>query len=169
MDRIKLICLLIAVFSVGWMFNAVLTNFVYYDVEKPFSFSIVPFLSSPEIDSPGDHIKEEQIHVYNDRVVIDVAGATWASFSDTNSMDPFLDERSNSIEIKPDAPESIKEGDIISYYSSITGDLLVHRVISVDIDDSGVYYILKGDNNNIRDPEKVRFNQVHGVLVGIIY
>ena len=169
MDKIKLICLLIAVFSVGWLLNAVLTNFVYYDVEKPLSFSIVPFFSSPEIDSPSDHIKEEQIHVYNDKVVIDVAGATWAAFADTNSMDPFLDESSNSIEVKPSTPESIKEGDIISYYSSITGDLLVHRVVSVDSDDKGVFYIVKGDNNNIRDPEKVRFHQVHGVLVGIIY
>lgn len=169
MDRIKLICVLLAVFSLGWVFNAVLTNVIYYDVEKPLSFSIVPFFSSPEIDSPADHIKEEQIHVYDNRVVIDVAGATWAAFSDTNSMDPFLDESSNSIEVRPGSPESITPGDIISYYSSLTGDLLVHRVISVEVDDDGVYYIVKGDNNNIRDPEKVRFHQVHGVLVGIIY
>jgi hypothetical protein len=157
------------VFSLGWLLNTLLTNFVYFDAEKPLSFGFVPFMSSPERLSPSDHIKEDQIHVYNDRVVLDIEGATWAAFSDTNSMDPFFDETSNSIELKPESPDDIKPGDIISYRSSITSDLIVHRVISKATDADGVYYIVKGDNNPVQDPEKIRFSQVHGVMIGIIY
>lgn len=169
MGKIRLLLILMAVFSLGWILNTILTNFVYYDAEQPFSFSFVPFMSSPERLSPADHVKESQIHVYADKVVIDQPGATWASFTDTNSMDPFFDDTSNSIEIKPASEKDVKDGDIISYRSSITGDLIVHRVVSTGVDDSGVFYIVKGDNNNMQDPEKVRFSQINGVMIGIIY
>lgn len=169
MNKIRLILLITAVFSLGWLLNTALTNFVYYDAEKPFSFGFVPFLGSPERLSPSDHVKENQIHVYGEKVVLDVPGATWASFTDTNSMDPFMDENSNSLELKPASPDNIRKGDIISYRSSITGDLIVHRVVSKGVDDSGVFFIVKGDNNPTQDPEKIRFSQIHGVLIGIIY
>jgi hypothetical protein len=158
-----------AVFSLGWLLNTLLTNFVYYDAEKPLSFGFVPFMGSPERLSPSDHVKEEQIHVYGDRVVLEVEGASWASFTDTNSMDPFMDESSNSIEKKPDSPNDVHPGDIISYRSGITKDLIVHRVISKGMDGSGVFFLVKGDNNPTQDPEKIRFSQIHGVLIGIIY
>lgn len=161
--------LFLAVFSLGWLLNTVLTQFVYYDAEQPLSFGFVPFLASPEQLSPSDHLKESQIHVYDDRVVLDIEDATWASFTDTNSMDPFFDETANSIERKPGSPDDIKPGDIISYRSSLTDGLVVHRVISRGVDSNGPYYIVKGDNNPVRDPEKVRFDQVHGVMIGIIY
>ena len=169
MEKIRILLLFLAVFSLGWILNTLLTNFVYYDAEQPFSFSFVPFMSSPEKASPSDHIKESQIRVYDDQVVIDAHGAKWASFTDTNSMDPFFDDTANSIEITPSSASEIQVGDIISYRSGITGDLIVHRVISIGVDDSGVFFIVKGDNNNMQDPEKVRFSQVNGVLVGIIY
>lgn len=167
--KLKLAITLIVVFSIGWLLNSLLTTFVYYDAEQPFSFGIVPFSKSPERLSPSDHIKEEQIHVYDNQIVLELEGASWASFTNTNSMDPFFDETSNSIELKPDSAEQIKEGDIISYYSKVTGELIVHRVVSKGIDNKGIFYIVKGDNNPTQDPEKVRFEQVHGVLVGIIY
>jgi hypothetical protein len=109
--------LVLVIFSIGWLLNTVLTNFVYYDAEKPLSFGFVPFLGSPERLSPSDHIQESQIQIYDDKVVIATEGARWAAFTDTNSMDPFLDESSNSIEIAPKSPNDIKPGDIISYRS----------------------------------------------------
>lgn len=167
--KIRRMILILVIFSLGWMLNTVLTNFIYYDAEKPLSFGFVPFLKSPERLSPSDHIKESQIHVYDNKVVIDATGAQWAEFTDTNSMDPFLDETSNSIEVAPKSPADIKVGDIISYKSGLTGGLVVHRVISKDVDDNGIFFIVKGDNNARQDPEKIRFNQVHGILIGIIY
>jgi len=161
--------LFLAVFSLGWLLNTFMTNFVYYDSEKPFYFSFTPFMSSPERLSPSDHVKEGQIHVLDDSIILDVKGASWAAFADTNSMDPFLDDSSNSIEIRPESPDAVGIGDIISYVSSITGDIIVHRVVSKGVDDSGVFFLVKGDNNPTQDPEKVRFDQIHGVLIGIIY
>ena len=169
MGKLRRIILILTIFSLGWLLNTVLTNFIYYDAEKPLSFGFVPFLSSPERLSPSDHIKESQIHVYEDKVIIDAPGAKWAAFTDTNSMDPFLDAESNSIEITPQTHNDIHPGDIISYRSGITGGLIVHRVISKDVDKEGIFYIVKGDNNPTQDPEKIRFSQIHGVLIGIIY
>ncbi len=120
-----------------------------------------------ELASPGDWIKEDQIKVFSDQVILDLSGASWAKFTDTNSMDPFIDEGANAIEVKPQNPADISVGDVISYYS---GDrIIVHRVVEVSIDNSGYYYIVKGDNNRLKDNTKVRFEEIYGVVVAVIY
>ena len=124
-------------------------------------------ISAPERSSPGDWIKEDQIRVYSDHINLDIKNANWSKFTNTNSMDPFLDEASNAIEIMPESPEDIQVGDIISY-ETVYG-ILIHRVTEIGEDGDGIYYIMKGDNNTLRDPFKVRFSDVHGVLVAIIY
>ena len=118
--------------------------------------------------SPGDHIKEDQIKVYNDKIELDVQNAVWSKFVNTNSMDPFLDENSNGIEVAPKSADDIKIGDVISYESR-TGGIIIHRVVNIDEDNNGTFYTMKGDNNPLQDPERVRFNQVKGILVGILY
>ncbi|HIG92805.1 TPA: hypothetical protein HA242_04315 [Candidatus Woesearchaeota archaeon] len=125
------------------------------------------FFTSPEINSPGDWVKDEQIKVYTDKVVLDVRNATWVGFTNTNSMDPFLDQGANALEIVPEDPYSIKAGDIISYQSRY--GVIIHRVIEQGEDEEGVYYMVKGDNNTSKDPLKVRFEDVKGVLVAVIY
>lgn len=125
------------------------------------------FFSSPEIFSPSDWIKQDQIKVYSNKVIIELEQPTWASFTNTNSMDPFLDETSNAIEIKPSSPESIQPGDIISFHTEF--GIIIHRVIEKGEDEEGIYYTVKGDNNSFQDPFKVRFSQIQGVLVAIIY
>jgi len=120
-----------------------------------------------ELNSPSDWISEDQIKVYDDKVVLELEGTTWASFTDTNSMDPFLDETANAIEIMPESAKEIQNGDIISYQSK--DSVIIHRVIYVGEDIEGTYYLVQGDNNNYPDPVKVRFNEVVGVLVAIIY
>ena len=122
-----------------------------------------------EVTSPYDRIKEEQIHVYNDKVVIDLNDAEWASFTDTNSMDPVLDEGTNAIEIVPKSYNEIHTGDIVSYKSSYVDGTIIHRVKSIGYDPEGWYAIMKGDNNPTEDPEKVRFEQVKRIVVAIIY
>lgn len=125
------------------------------------------FLGGKELQSPGDWVKEEQIKVYRDQVIINVNGASWAGFTDTNSMDPFIDENANAIEISPDNPQSINAGDVISYQTE--KGVIIHRVLSKGEDELGVYYLVKGDNNNFGDPFKVRFENVKGVVVAVIY
>ncbi len=122
---------------------------------------------SRELSSPGDWIKEEQINVYKDKVIIEVQNPLWARFTNTNSMDPFIDENSHAIEIIPDDPQKINVGDVISYQTAY--GVLIHRVIEKGKDDIGIYYIVKGDNATMRDPFKVRFSDIKGVVVAVIY
>jgi len=122
-----------------------------------------------EVASPYDRIKEEQIHVYEDRIIIDLDNAEWATFTDTNSMDPVIDEGANAIEIVPKSINEIHPGDIVSYESSYVDGTIIHRVKSVGYDPEGWYAIMQGDNNPTEDPEKVRFEQVRRIVVAIIY
>ncbi len=162
--------LILLIFLLGWTANNLVSSMISVNSEQPFSLSFIS-LTSPkglEKQSPSDNIREDQIHVYKDRVVLDIEDATWGSFTDTNSMDPFLDKGSNSIEIQPKQPAQVNIGDIISYKNN-AGEILIHRIVKTGVDEKGLYYIVKGDNNPVEDPEKIRFDQIHGVLVGIIY
>lgn len=125
------------------------------------------FFSSPELSSPGDWIKESQIMVYPDKVILNLKDPSWASFTNTNSMDPFFDETANALEIKPSSSDQINPGDIISYQTAY--GLIIHRVIEKGEDEKGAYYLVKGDNNSFQDPFKVRFEDIKGVVVAIIY
>jgi hypothetical protein len=118
--------------------------------------------------SPANHVEENQIKVFNNKVELDIKNAVWSRFTDTNSMDPFLDEGANGIEVIPSSENEIHVGDIVSY-ESIKGGIVIHRVVKIDEDVNGTYFVMKGDNNPIQDPEKVRFSQIKGILVGIIY
>jgi len=170
MDRVDKILFAILVLSAIVFIGALIVDFTDYGgIERPFNFA----LSSINNDfSPADRVKESQIKVYNDKVVIEIPNAKWAKFAPTNSMTPFFDEGSNAIQIIPESPDQIEKGDIISYESlreETKGIIIIHRVIEKGIDEDGVYFIAKGDNNPQPDPEKIRFNQIKRVLVGIIY
>ena len=138
------------------------------EIEKPLNNAIATYFYGERI-SPSDRIKDEDIFVSNDKIIINVRNAKATKFADTNSMDPFLDKGSNGIEILPRSPEDIKIGDIISYKSEEYDAVIIHRVIEIKKDNQGLYYVAKGDNNPKPDDEKVRFSHVKGILVGVIY
>jgi len=122
------------------------------------------------IQTPSDRITQDQIKVYQNQIVLNVKDASWATFTPTGSMKPLFDEKSNALEIKPTSPSDIKLGDIIAYKANdYTDDIIIHRVINIQQDDDGIYYTVKGDNNQTADPQKVRFEQIQGVVVAIIY
>ena len=121
----------------------------------------------PERDSPGDHIKEYQIHVYPDKVVIDVQQPILAAFADTNSMDPVFDARHNAIEIIPQRESDIQVGDIVSYQTEYGS--IIHRVKEIGQDESGWYAIFQGDNNPVPDPGRIRFDQINRKAIAFIY
>jgi len=150
-------------FMLGLIFNDAYSELS--SVERPLSL----FQDGVEKDSPGDWIKEDQIKVYNDRIIIDLKDAEWASFMDTNSMDPVLDETANAIQIIPKSADDIHVGDIISYKSDYADGTIIHRIIKISSDEDGWYCIVKGDNNQSPDPGKIRFKQIKRVLVAIIY
>jgi len=132
-----------------------------------------------ERSSPSDTLTEDQIRVYRDGVEVSLDGLdeewelfldlddpTWSTFTDTNSMDPVFDQGANTVRIKV-PPETLQEGDIISYRR---GDsIIIHRIVHKDVDEQGLYFVLKGDNNPASDPGKVRPGQILGKVVAILY
>lgn len=131
--------------------------------------SVVPaaVLGPREVAGPKDRIVESQVHVFPDQVVIDLAGAQWSSFTDTNSMDPVLDAGHNALQIVPTSFDVIGVGDIISFETEY--GVVIHRVIEIGMDTEGWYAVTHGDNAPFSDPFKVRFSQVKRVVVGILY
>ena len=117
--------------------------------------------------APGNHVTADQIRVYEDRVVLDVEQTQWATFADTDSMLPFFDEYSHALQMRPERPDDVSPGDIITYKD---GDVtIIHRVTDRGIDKQGTYYLVKGDNNMEPDPVKLRFDDIETVVYGIIY
>ena len=170
MEKLDVFLFVILIISTLVFIGALFVEFTdFKGVEVP--LSQVFFFGSDEI-APPDRIKEDQIHVYEDRVVIEIKNAKWAGFAPTKSMVPFFDEGSNALQIVPESPEQIEVGDIISYESrrvDLQGVVIIHRVIEKHKDEQGDYFVVKGENNSQPDPEKVRFNQIRRVLVGVIY
>ncbi len=162
LNRKQIIVVLLA-FMLGLIFNDAYSELS--SLERPLSL----FQDGIEKDSPGDWIKEDQIKVYDNKIIIELKDAEWASFTDTNSMDPILDETVNAIEIIPKSADNIHVGDIVSYKSDYADGTIIHRVIKIGKDNKGWYCIVKGDNNQGPDPGKIRFNQIKRVLVAIIY
>ena len=136
--------------------------------ETPLTMASLFSEPTTEKPSPYDWIKQEQISVKKDQVVIDLKGAVLARFVNTNSMDPILDEHATGIEIVPDSLTDIHIGDIVSYKSN-DSEVIIHRVVFIGVDNKGWYALMKGDNNDARDPERIRFEQIQRVLVGVIY
>jgi hypothetical protein len=120
-------------------------------------------------DSPFDHVKDSQVRVLQNKVEIDLKGVTWWTIEDTNSMDPVLDIGSTALSVKPYSEESLHDGDVALYDSHIAKTVIIHRIIKTNTDAQGWYSTFKGDNLEKVDPENVRFQQIKGVIIGIIY
>ena len=159
--KLKIFAVILAIFVLGWFSNNVYSFFTDLNKERPFS------IYSNEVKSPGDWIRENQVRINGNEIVILVANATWATFTDTNSMDPVFDITNHAIKMKPKKPSDLKIGDIVSFESD--RGVIIHRIIDKGEDEFGGYFVTKGDNNKQVDPEKVRFEQITGVVVGILY
>ena len=71
----------------------------------------------------------------------------------TGSMAPTLGT-DTLIVVRKTEPAEVKEGDIISFYSSdpaLEGAVNTHRVLSIREEDGIYYYTTKGDANNVAD------------------
>lgn len=135
--------------------------------EKEFSDIQENITKEPSELVPFDHIKKDQIMVTENKVIIRNENVNWAQYTDTGSMEPVLSSTANGIEIKPVGTDEVHVGDIISYFYN--DKIIVHRVIRIGIDKDGWYAVTKADTSEREDPLKVRFSQVNGILVGIIY
>lgn len=162
MNKIFSLAIFVLIFALGWY-----SSLTYSQVDFNEEFPYIEF--SSERISPADHIAREGIIVTPDYVLIYIKDAFIAAYADTNSMDSTLDVEANGIEVIPSSAEDIGVGDIISYEANWTNGIVVHRVIEIGEDEEGIYYLAKGDNSPRVDPQKIRFNDIKGYLIGIIY
>ncbi len=187
----KIIALILLAFVAGWLAHAILVSPAAVRAESvpepklpALSISepqktepaaepvrVVPSVGNRERASPSDRLALEDVHVTNSRVTIDAPRGRrfeTAIFTNTNSMDPLIDEGSQAIQIVPVSTAEITIGDIISYDAGQYGTI-IHRVVEIGSDEQGWYAIVKGDNNPASDPIKVRFSMIKRVLVGVLY
>lgn len=126
----------------------------------------MPFGSLDGKPSPQNYINETQIEIQDNKIIISIANASIGRFANTSSMMPLINEGANSIEIIPGNPEQIHVGDIITFEQD--NILIVHRVIETGYDAEGWYAITKGDNSQGTD-NKIRFEQIKYITIGILY
>lgn len=153
------------IFLMGFL-TANLIGFYYASGSEIPILKSFGFANSTDIQTPFDFIKENQIEVYDDRIIIRIENASLGNYAPTGSMRPVLDKDSNGIRIVPKSEMDIHVGDIISFKKN--NELIIHRVIEKSIDEDGVYFITKGDNNNLNDG-KIRFEQIKYMTIGIIW
>lgn len=125
-------------------------------------------LYGEEKPSPADRIQDSDLSVYSDKIVIRIRNAIWRNYIDSNSMDPLIDEGTTTLEITPRSASEIKVGDIISFDVDGYDYAFTHRVVEIGKDTAGTYFITKGDNFYKEDP-KIRFSDIVGIVVGILY
>jgi len=153
------------IFLVGFL---VCMAFIYFYIqisEKPLGIQDYE-VSEYNIKAPSDWIKEDQIQIYDDKIVIKVDNPSLSKYTPTGSMKPVLDYGANGVRIVPESADQIRVGDIVSFKRG--KDLIVHRVVEKAYDESGIYFITKGDNNGV-DDGKVRFKDIKYVTVALIW
>ena len=158
LDSIEKILLVIIIFLSGFVASGIVQN---SGIELP--AGILQYGSN---NVPSDRLTEDNIEIYDNKVVINVEGASISEYADTNSMLPIIDEGANGIRIQPKSEDEIKVGDIISFEQD--GMLIVHRVVEIGEDSEGKYFVTKGDNNAFSDG-KIRFEQIRYVTIGVLY
>jgi len=160
MERTDKILTIILVFLLGMI---TMYGIQYMHIsEKPLGITLVGATTAPL-----GSIDKNSIIFDNEKVIINVKGASLGKYADTGSMKPTLDENTKGIRIPITDKETVKIGDIITYENEL-GEYIIHRVVSIGLDEEGVYYLLKGDNNFIIDA-KVYYEQLRYKLVGVIW
>ncbi len=160
--NLKKILKISIIFLIGFFSANLLSYYLVYGVENPFSGGF----NFSDSSAPHDYIKESQIDVYPDKIILNVKEASISRYAPTGSMKPTFDENSNGIRVVPASENDIQIGDIVTYKE---GDsLIVHRVIDKGTDSGGMYFITKGDNNTLSDG-KVRFKDIKYITIGVIF
>jgi len=151
---------IVTAFVLGIIFGVLALSILSSQVEKPFR------LFSENISKPGDDIKEEDIIITDDEIILKIKDCSISRYADTGSMLPVLDENSNGIRIPVYSEKDINLGDIVTFKTK--EGLIVHRVIEIGEDSEGWYIMTKGDNNSISDG-KIRFNQIKYKTIGVLW
>jgi len=154
-------------------------------LEKPSPSDIVPETSITVYEALGQVV----INVAKLNVPFTKLPKVWMpGVPDTGSMDPSFDFEHNNILIAgadevdhQKLVDFLKVGDIAVYrvMESPTDDLndfskahkiyAIHRIMEIGKDSEGRYFRFQGDNNAVKDPYKVRDNEVLYLCIGTIF
>jgi len=149
------------VFLLG-LLSATILSYSFEALESPFQINTGLNNGS----APSDFVKEDQIKIYQDRIVIYVNDASLSKYAATGSMKPVFDQGANGIRVEPSSENNINVGDLISFNNGER--LVIHRVVEKGTDSKGVYFIPKGDNNSTTDG-KIRFKDIRYITIGVIW
>ena len=103
-------------------------------------------------------------------------GDVYASkVANTNSMEPMIDVGCRCIMLKNPDPDDLIVGDVIIYdkdgiivdYNRDSDDI-IHAIKEIG-NDGERFFTLKGYNNAVVDPIKVRDNMIVSVLLSVVY
>lgn len=64
--------------------------------------------------------------------------------------------------IKETKQEEIKKGDIVTFKKE---NIITHRIVEINKNNDVIYYTTKGDNNNVNDAEKVKYEEIEGKYI----
>ena len=154
-------------FSLGGITSTLYDD--YYPLNEEFA-QVQENTKAIEISHPTDRLQTSNVHVYQYQIVIDKLGNytfETSTFSDSNSMDPLLDNQSQGLQIIPKSIDDLKVGDVISY--ELGDRIIIHRITRINADEQGWFATVKGDNNEVIDPLKIRFTMIKRVLIGVLY
>lgn len=126
-----------------------------------------------------NQIKDSQILLYTDKIVINDTNLNVenGSIIEGGSMLPTIVPNKTTLLIRNITNiDNLCVGDIIIFNNSLLDckrlsvqSLILHRIISKDIDKEGIYFYTKGDNNYFEDKCKVRKDNIKFVLIGMLY
>jgi hypothetical protein len=150
-----------------FLFGFLSCTFLFYvfsnsGLEVPFATGLVSF----DAQAPSDWVSNEDIIVFDDKIILRIANATLSSYTNSGSMEPVLYRGANGIRVVPADSNQVEVGDIVSF--RFGGKLIVHRVVEKGFDEVGLYFITQGDNNALSD-EKIRFEDIEYVTIGVIW
>ncbi len=82
----------------------------------------------------------------------------------SGSMRPTLEIGDLLIVVKAD-PYQLRVGDIIVFRVPWSKSLIVHRIVRIETDPTGLIFYTKGDNNVVMDPGYRTLNDIYGKVV----
>ena len=141
-----------------------LKNTTFLDNYCVYNFTTTTKIPDEIMENNPALISSENIIIDGNKIIITLDNSSLSTFAATSSMLPTLNHNTKAIEIPP---VNLNIGDIISYRQG--EDVIIHRIVDIGQDVDGKYYITKGDNNNVVDPNKIRDNNIKGKVVVVIY
>ena len=144
-------------------------NSTAFDIGSQCTFNYTNSFNLPTeiFENTPETINKDLIIIENDRVIINENASYLSIFANTSSMIPTINHNTKAIEVMPKNYNELHIGDIIAY--RLDNDIIVHRIIDIGFDEDGFYAVTKGDNNNVVDPNKIRFQDIIGKVLVLIY